>query len=816
MSSTTNRELCRRLVKAESESEVIQVLREAELWDDLDCWTPLGEIDNNYGTIINQQASREAALAEKITNSIDARLMAECWRVGHDPEASLTKAGTEMPTNPADAVDMFGCSWKRDDETIDGLKDNSLTNHAQNIAVVVTGGKGRLPACISVVDQGEGQTPDCFPDTFCSIHQSNKNKVKFVQGRYNMGGTGTLRFCGDQGIQLIVSRRDPAFSEDPAWGFTVFRKLPPAPNERNPYWAYLVAPAVGRDGTPPGRIIRFAADRVKLLPGSAGDGGQRRPWTVPLGHGTLVKLYDFIKAGNASDTRSAGRSMSLAARLEIELADPALPFRVHECRYPDSKGNSAVNCIGLVNRYGPSRSRQSLEDGFPFTAKLTSPSGVKPSGQQFSVAVYAFRQGEDGRARGGERRRAEHAVAFTVNGQLHAGWHSRFFKRKGVDLSLLADDLLVVIDCSKLSDEGIRHLFTGGRDRMIDDSPLKSWVESELIDVLSTDRRLRSLHHARLEAKRTSERGKRAEAAAEIVQKLLAANKQLSEYLAGGVLPSNQGPVGPGPVSEPREFLGNDPPTFFKLRGKDRLNAQVSKPCSVSFTTDAVNGYFDQGQHCLTLDKHSTPLIRESLHDGRASVRFEMPESAVAGDHISGRLESSGPGLLDAFVNEFTLVAIEQRETTPGPEVHPDPPAGFDLPDAEKVRKRDWEREQFTAWTGARLIPDADPSQNLWLWNYDHPFLVDARNLPEARDKPPVQEMLNERFKHSMLVTGLSALSAHAAAQDEAKKSQNEDSLAQLGPADWVALATDALAPVVFAIIEFGEVITETHLEAGD
>ena len=375
---------------------------------------------------------------------------------------------------------------------------------------------------------------------------------------------------------------------------------------------------------------------------------------------------------------------------------------------------------------------------------------------------------------------------------------------------------MVVVDCSKLSDEGIRHLFTGGRDRMIDDSELKSWVESELIDVLSTDRRLRSLHHARLEAKRKSERGERAEAAAEIVQKLLAANKQLSEFLAGGVLPSSQGPVGPGPVSEPREFLGNNPPTYFKLRGKDRMNAQISKPCSVSFTTDAVNGYFDQGQHCLTLDKHPTPLIRESLHDGRASVRFEMPESSAAGDHISARLESSGPGLLDAFVNEFTVVAIEQRETTPGPEVHPNPPAGFDLPDAHEVRKRDWKREKFTEWTGARLIPDADPSQNLWQWNYDHPFLVDARNLPEARDKPQVQEMLNERFKHSMLVIGLSALSAHAAAQDEAKKSENEESSAQLGPADWVAVATDALAPVVFAIIEFGEAITETQLEAGD
>jgi len=152
----------------------------------------------------------------------------------------------------------------------------------------------------------------------------------------------------------------------------VFRKLPPAHDERNPYWAYLVAPLDGRDGTPTGQILRFAADRVKLLPKGAADGGQQQPWTVPVDHGTLVKLYDFI------------------------------------------------------------------------------------------------------------------------NGQLHAGWHSRFFRRKGIDPSLVADDLLVVVDCSKLSDEGIRQLFTGGRDRMIDDSPLRSWTDDlagQVADDLKCTRR---------------------------------------------------------------------------------------------------------------------------------------------------------------------------------------------------------------------------------------------------------------------------------------------------------------------------------------
>lgn len=814
MAGMTNRELCRALVKAESESEAIQILKDAGLWSDLDCWIPLGGIDNNYGTIINQQASAEAALAEKITNSIDARLMAECRRSGHDPQAPHRRDGTPMPPNPSEAAEAFGCQWRHVGEGTD-----SLTPHAQKIAVVVTGRKRPHPACVSVVDQGEGQTPESFPDTFCSIYKSNKNKVQFAQGRYNMGGTGTLRFCGDHGMQLIVSRRDPAFGEDPDWGFTVFRKLPPAKDERNPYWAYLVAPKVGRDGTVAGRILWFAADRVKLLPKGPSESGNQQPWTVPLEHGTLVKLYDFMKIGNATDTRPSGQSLSLTARLEVELVDPALPFRMHECRYPDSRGDTSRNCVGLVNRFAAGRSLQSLEDGFPFTAKLASPSSLKPSGQQFGVAVYAFKQGEDGRARGGERRQAKHAVAFAVNGQLHAGWHSRFFNRQGVNLSLLADDLLVVIDCSKLSDEGIRELFTGGRDRMIDDSPLRSWLEKELEDLLSADQRLRSLHHARLDARRQSERGKRAKAAAEIIQRLLAANKALADYLGGGALPTGHGPLGPSSSGGLREFVGNDPPTFFKLRGKDRQNAQVGKPCAVAFTTDAVNGYFDNGLHLLTLDKQPATLIRESLHDGRASIRFEMPEGAVAGDHISARLESSGPGLLAPFVNEFSIVAIDQRETQPGPETSPDPPSGFDLPEAEPVRKRHWKQEGFTETTGARLIQDADPSQNLWQWNYDHPFLVEARNQPRVKEHPELLDVLNERFKNSMLVVGLSALSAHAAAQEEAKASSQDDSgasIALLDPADWVAIATDALAPVVFPIIEFGEAITPVNLNASD
>ena len=49
-------------------------------------------------------------------------------------------------------------------------------------------------ASYSVFDFGEGQTPRKMPSTFLSISEKNKIKIPFVQGQFNMGSTGVLRF----------------------------------------------------------------------------------------------------------------------------------------------------------------------------------------------------------------------------------------------------------------------------------------------------------------------------------------------------------------------------------------------------------------------------------------------------------------------------------------------------------------------------------------------------------------------------------------------------------------------------------------------
>ena len=51
-----------------------------------------------------------------------------------------------------------------------------------------------------------------MPDTFLSLDKSNKLRIPFVQGKFNMGGTGVFEFCGPNGLQLIVTRRNPRSS----------------------------------------------------------------------------------------------------------------------------------------------------------------------------------------------------------------------------------------------------------------------------------------------------------------------------------------------------------------------------------------------------------------------------------------------------------------------------------------------------------------------------------------------------------------------------------------------------------------------------
>ena len=58
------------LLRADFESEVVNILRQAGMWDNPSYWRLLGDDENNFKIVGAQQARSEPALVEKIVNSV--------------------------------------------------------------------------------------------------------------------------------------------------------------------------------------------------------------------------------------------------------------------------------------------------------------------------------------------------------------------------------------------------------------------------------------------------------------------------------------------------------------------------------------------------------------------------------------------------------------------------------------------------------------------------------------------------------------------------------------------------------------------------
>lgn len=82
-----NKSLAIALATCEKEDDVIRLLKTEGLWDDPTRWRNFGDNENNWSTIGNQQSDADAALVEKIVNSVDALLMKECMIRGISPSS---------------------------------------------------------------------------------------------------------------------------------------------------------------------------------------------------------------------------------------------------------------------------------------------------------------------------------------------------------------------------------------------------------------------------------------------------------------------------------------------------------------------------------------------------------------------------------------------------------------------------------------------------------------------------------------------------------------------------------------------------------
>src|SRR2546425_3114198 len=126
-----NEKLFERLLDSEDEADVERILESVGYGlENEDAWHPLGDMENNFSTVGNQQTEPTAALVEKIINGIDAILMASCYQRGIDPESQAA------PQSMSAAVDQFFRVREGRLETLDSKEQTSL---ADNIHVVAVG-----------------------------------------------------------------------------------------------------------------------------------------------------------------------------------------------------------------------------------------------------------------------------------------------------------------------------------------------------------------------------------------------------------------------------------------------------------------------------------------------------------------------------------------------------------------------------------------------------------------------------------------------------------------------------------------------------
>jgi len=138
MNNTQKKNLCLALMRADSEAEIVQILTDAGLWENRRVWRLYGDRENNFSTIGNQQNKPDAALVEKLVNSVDARLMHECLACVISPESKAA------PQNIREAVARFfesGASSSVYSGQISAWDNEKRREVARGITLAATGMK---------------------------------------------------------------------------------------------------------------------------------------------------------------------------------------------------------------------------------------------------------------------------------------------------------------------------------------------------------------------------------------------------------------------------------------------------------------------------------------------------------------------------------------------------------------------------------------------------------------------------------------------------------------------------------------------------
>jgi hypothetical protein len=743
-------------------------------------------------------------LVEKLTNAIDTKLIAAA-RIANQLE------GPTCPQSMLQARDRFFASEFKDIEQL-----------SKSITVAATGQR-RRPS-ISIADDGEGVTPADMPNTILSLHEGNKEKIPFVQGKFNMGGSGVLEFCGvEHNVELVLSRRNPkllpanAGAEDKQWSFTIIRREDPPPDSpRSSRFTYL-APGP-KDAQGHGALLTFDAPSLPIFPDKNEAYARGAKW------GTLFKLYEY-------GTRATSNMMledGLLMKIRLLFPEPALPIRFHECRdYKGHSGSFDTAMAGLLytleqDRKNPKRRNVEWFDKFD----------VDIEGQKFTTRIYLFRKaGKDESKNPAENYRKTDGVLFTYNGQAQAVLSKDFFRRKKVKQDYLWNSLLVFVDCSAINARSHEKLFMPNRENLRD-GPLKRQLESAIEDNLKNHKELEQIAIARRKSE-LADTEEVSETFEKFIEDMVKKHPLLEQILGPGFRIAN--PFKPHLVeSVDKPFQGVRFPTKFHFRGLQASKALVrdahlNSQVRVTFETDAENEYFRRDEEPGELKlfrlvdgelKPAKNWQTPHLFEGSATLTLALPENTKIGDALTFEAHITDPSRVDPFTNQFTLtVQAERKERSPMPPKPPKPPHPTDtdgkdkqgdtklnVPNPHEIYEPGWGEQdpKFDRFTAMRIKrpPNAPEDSNVFDYfiNMDNVFVVQAMKVQPKRAAD-----LKERFKFGMTLIALALIRFDLEAKKrEGQKSESDEEEKQNRQDihEAVSDVTSALAPFLLPLVD--------------
>lgn len=572
--------------KCNGEKSLHEIVCTHQLFKNPDNWYPYGgkskDDRSNFGTFENQQNNSGAALVEKITNSIDALLLKKCKQENIDPKSKFA------PSEMEEATAKFFAIPNGD---IGDLLSKDRTQMARdNMQIIATGGKNEPD--IMIYDYGEGQHPDNFKNTFLSIANNNKTDIPFVQGKYNMGSTGAVVYCGKYRYQLIASKMDSVVFDkqskhtDNLFGWTLVRRHVLTAEENANYgsswYEYF---AINGENIP-----QFEIEKLDI-----GLHGDNKYFTT----GSFIKLYSYEMPRGAKGPINT----HLYREFNQLLYKPALPFWLFEKRGkydPEQKNTNAV--YGNHVRINNTDNEEYLLEITPiYEQSITNEIGI------MTIHVIVFKKGHTANQEK-ERKRSyigDRHVIYTLNGQVQ-GSEGKSFITQDLKYNFLKDSMLIVIDCSKINTNFRQDLFMANRSDLRKNDKLVL-LRRKVIEILKGNDSLRQINTQR---KNSILQGGDANKEMELIKNLLSRvplDKSLTDLLKKGadlinILPQKTTKIKDGKAKkvplETKRF-----PSIFKIdvkENKDDLKKIKSIPLNgkgiIRFETDVAEDYFYRPQ----------------------------------------------------------------------------------------------------------------------------------------------------------------------------------------------------------------------------